>query len=548
MTQSNWRDVVYLSEDEQILLHRSAVDLCRQEIDIARNQSIAGRRSNSSTSSSLSSSSSSSSEIRCPPVWDGIMCWPESNPGQTIYQTCPNYINKFKMTEFAARDCLPNGQWFIHPLMNKTWTNYSACISQEPSKSLIEIHLDYIRMLYHVGYSASILSLVVALIVMLSIRKLRCPRNYLHVNLFASFVLRASVALMRDNLMAKGIGLTQDLLHDKYGNPFFNSEGLHIECRLLYTVFYMSVVANYSWIFVEGLYLHTLVFVTFSSGMKGIWRYITFGWVCPLIVVVPWIVVKATLENEFCWNTQRNPGYLWIIKAPIAASIIVNFFFFLDIIRILYTKLTLNRISGGGKEVIKRRLAKSILVLIPLFGVPYVVFLLLQEDKLSETVIVIKLYSEMAFNSFNGLMIAIIFCFANYEVQTEMIRRCRRLRRERLSSSTASRRTLRGNHPDLNDHGAPTPPLLLTAHPVLLHGRRQPIPPPPQGRRDAPAKRRSENMRHNRTCSTSRTCVEEEELHHYISLEEFRPTRSEEMGLLVAVDNRDNGESGLSRA
>jgi len=48
-----------------------------------------------------------------------------------------------------------------------------------------------------------------------------------------------------------------------------------------------------------------------------------------------------------------------------------------------------------------RRLAKSILVLIPLFGVPHVLFLVLVEENLTESVAVIKLYSEMAFNSFN---------------------------------------------------------------------------------------------------------------------------------------------------
>lgn len=59
-----------------------------------------------------------------------------------------------------------------------------------------------------------------------SFRKLRCPRNLLHINLFVSFVLRALLALMRDNLMAEGgLGLPQDLSITENGTILFNSEG-----------------------------------------------------------------------------------------------------------------------------------------------------------------------------------------------------------------------------------------------------------------------------------------------------------------------------------
>jgi hypothetical protein len=47
-----------------------------------------------------------------------------------------------------------------------------------------------------------------------------------------------------------------------------------------------------------------------------------------------------------------------------------------------------------------RKLAKSTLVLIPLFGVHYILFSLIPADKLSETVEIVKLYFEMICNSF----------------------------------------------------------------------------------------------------------------------------------------------------
>jgi 7 transmembrane receptor (Secretin family) len=52
-------------------------------------------------------------------------------------------------------------------------------------------------------------------------------------------------------------------------------------------------------------------------------------------------------------------------------------------------------------ERVIRKLAKSTLILIPMFGVPYVVFLAMVDDKLSDAIQVAKLYFEMTFNSFN---------------------------------------------------------------------------------------------------------------------------------------------------
>jgi 7 transmembrane receptor (Secretin family) len=48
-----------------------------------------------------------------------------------------------------------------------------------------------------------------------------------------------------------------------------------------------------------------------------------------------------------------------------------------------------------------RKLAKSALVLIPLFGVPYIVFLGVHEPFMNERTELVKLYFEMTFNSFN---------------------------------------------------------------------------------------------------------------------------------------------------
>ena len=42
-------------------------------------------------------------------------------------------------------------------------------------------------------------------------RKLRCARNTLHIHLFVSFILRAILAFVKDQVMVSGVGLSKDI-------------------------------------------------------------------------------------------------------------------------------------------------------------------------------------------------------------------------------------------------------------------------------------------------------------------------------------------------
>lgn len=65
-----------------------------------------------------------------------------------------------------------------------------------------------------------------------------------------------------------------------------------------------------------------------------------------------------------------------------------------------------------------RKLAKSTLVLIPLYGVHYVVFIWIEPDHASDEMEVIWLYFEMTFNSFQVRKIVTFFIKANNQIPT----------------------------------------------------------------------------------------------------------------------------------
>ncbi|CAG2240593.1 unnamed protein product [Mytilus edulis] len=305
---------------------------------------------------------------QCGQVWDGVMCWPPVEHGTTSVQQCPRYIHKFKPDGFATRICLENGDWFFHPELNKTWTNYSGCVGNNTDNQSL---------------------------VPMSFRKLHCQRNTVHINMFISFILRSIICFIKD------IDITPEVYYSSTieGETSFGQAWI---CKSVYVIFYYVLTANFMWIFVEGLFLHTFVLSTKYNVSRHIYRtFLILGWCVPLLSVIPWI----------------------------------NLVFFINIIRVLYTKLNAAHTKDPNKF---RKLARSTLVLIPLFGVYYAVFIavpICMDPKLE----VIWMYSEMFFNSFQGFAVALLFCFMNGEVQREIKKHWRRRRIMRRQSNMSSR-------------------------------------------------------------------------------------------------------------
>ncbi|XP_030628045.1 parathyroid hormone 2 receptor [Chanos chanos] len=372
----------------------------------------------------LQNISQSPSDNMCPPGWDGLICWPQGSPGTLTKVACPSYIYDFNHKGYAYRKCDVNGSWASVENLNRVWANYSDCLrflqpGQERGK---RDFFERLYVMYTIGYAVSFSSLLVAIFIISYFRRLHCTRNFIHMHLFVSFMLRAVSIFLKDRVVHASGGLQEfdTALMDSFKTisvvPLDKYQ--YVGCKITVLLFIYFLATNYYWILVEGLYLHSLIFMAFFSDAKYLWGFTMIGWGVPALFVSAWAVVRATLADARCWELSAG-NIKWIYQVPILTAIGLNFILFVNIVRVLATKI--RETNAGRYDTRKqyRKLAKSTLVLVLVFGVHYIVFVGMPHTFTGagwET----RMYCELFFNSFQGFFVSIIYCYCNGEVQTEM--------------------------------------------------------------------------------------------------------------------------------
>ncbi|XP_075680754.1 uncharacterized protein LOC113799705 isoform X2 [Dermatophagoides pteronyssinus] len=454
-----------------------------------------------------------SEQRRCPIVWDGALCWPESVANSIVHQRCPEYVKGFNHQGWAYKNCTENGTWFYNNETKRFWTDYSECIITHPvhkndnqyyhhhhhhhhhrnhdnnstnhsqmnivdhddddevssKMNKIRYHLPNFQIISHLGYSISFISLVVAFFILVYVKRLRCPRNSLHLQLFISFIMRSSMYLIKTSLEHFPFDLNQlnvnsklktntSNIHDNHDyhhnrhqqhlqNSLINSIKLEdendlmvlsnllgnydwensfrtssIACKVFTTIWQYSLLANYNWIFMEGLYLHNVIFLNIFNDNSNIIPYIILGWCLPIPIVTTWALMRSLYEDTRCWTTNSNLKIFWIMRAPITIVIVLNFVFFVNIIRVLFLKMFAKSAATYARKYKYRTWFRSTLVLVPLFGVHYMFFLAFTTITFNSYDIfeIIWLYTDLTFTTFQGCLVALLYCFLNHEVQIEL--------------------------------------------------------------------------------------------------------------------------------
>ncbi|NWX15434.1 GLR protein, partial [Aegotheles bennettii] len=390
-----------------------------------------------------------STELVCNRTFDKFSCWPDTLPNSTASVPCPWFLPWYQKVKHrhVFKTCGPDGQWVTGP-RGQSLRDATQCeLDAEDLEAQEKFAKTYgsFKVMYTVGYSVSLCALLLALALLLGFSKLHCMRNYIHMNLFASFILKGVSVLVIDALLKTHYSDKIDgynvhiWLSDEVsqGAGGLRGQGARARtvlqpwpclqaaagCRAATVFMQYGIVANYCWLLVEGIYLHNLLVVAVFSERSYFTLYLCIGWGAPVLFLIPWVIVKFLYENIQCWTTNNNMGFWWILRFPVFLAILINFFIFIRIIQILVSKLRAHQMRYTDY---KFRLAKSTLTLIPLLGIHEVVFAFITDEHAQGTLRYVKLFFDLFLSSFQGMLVAILYCFVNKEVQAELLKRWQR--------------------------------------------------------------------------------------------------------------------------
>ncbi|KAL9915531.1 diuretic hormone receptor isoform X2 [Glossina fuscipes] len=293
----------------------------------------------------------------CLTQFDTILCWPRTSRATIALLPCLDEFQgiQYDSTQNATRYCQANGTW-------EKYTNYDACMHLPATVTVPEFEpiIELPTIIYYIGYTISLISLTMAILVFAYFKELRCLRNSIHANLFFTYIMSALLWILTLSV--------QISLRISLGS-----------CIILVVLFHFFTLTNFFWMLVEGLYLYMLVVKTFSSDNIRFNIYVLIGWGGPAVFIIIWTIAKGlTLSHEKeeieimgCpWMHETHVD--WIFQGPVCAVLLINLIFLLIIMWVLITKL---RSANTVETRQYRKAAKALLVLIPLFGITYLVVL-----------------------------------------------------------------------------------------------------------------------------------------------------------------------------
>ncbi|NXF81888.1 GLR protein, partial [Sclerurus mexicanus] len=186
-------------------------------------------------------------------------------------------------------------------------------------------------------------------------------------------------------------------------------------CRVAQVLMQYCILANHYWFLVEAIYLYKLLIGAVFSEKNYYRLYLYLGWGTPVVFVVPWIAAKYLKENAEVGC--EGWGCCVLCTPALSPPPQINLLILMRILKVILAKLRANQ---KGYADYKLRLAKATLTLIPLFGIHEVVFIFATDEQTTGILRYIKVFFTLFLNSFQGFLVAVLYCFANKEVKSEM--------------------------------------------------------------------------------------------------------------------------------
>ncbi|XP_018579798.1 calcitonin receptor-like [Anoplophora glabripennis] len=337
----------------------------------------------------------------CPEVFDKMLyfmlhselCWPESPPGSVVNHSCPKIPHlSFDPSNLAYKECWENGTWFRKE-NDGEWANYSQCVNKEELE-----FLTFINRLHVIGYSVSLAALVISLCIFVSFRTLRCTRIRIHTQLFTSFILNNIMWILWYEKVIPDLEVT-------WSNPVW--------CQALHIVKEYFMVANYMWMLCEGLHLHLALVVVFVREERTMKWFFVIGWGIPVVIVAVHSLVRVyvTEDTFMCWLEEMSYSS-WFLSVPVLIILSLCTVFLINVLRVILTIMHPN--SPNPAPVGIRRAARAALILIPLFGLQFILLPMVPAQQ--HPLYHFYMWLCLVIVPFQGLCCSCLFCFANQDV------------------------------------------------------------------------------------------------------------------------------------
>ena len=337
----------------------------------------------------------------CPVIFDSWSCFNATTSGTVQTEPCPDFpLMKFSPERLAFKYCDTDGAWWVHPLTNHTWSNYTQCVDYQELNFHISINL-----LSLFGLCISLFFLVSSLLIFFKFESLSCDRVTVHKNLFISLTFSSFSWILWYYFVL-------------YDSEVWSSNG--IWCRVLHVITTYFTLTTYFWMLSEGTYLQLLL-VHLNQSRKTISYLYFLGWVIPILIIIPYIVYRHLYEDDRCWMDMGDSN--WFLGVPDIIVILLNIIFLANVIYILRSKLNsvIHRSRSERVQEVMMKQARATLFLMPILGVNY----LLVPIRPTEGSTLENSYDVMVavFSAFQGAFASLLLCFTNSEVIVVMRRR-----------------------------------------------------------------------------------------------------------------------------
>ncbi|XP_006896475.1 PREDICTED: EGF-like module-containing mucin-like hormone receptor-like 4-like [Elephantulus edwardii] len=257
-----------------------------------------------------------------------------------------------------------------------------------------------LTMITHVGLSLSLLCLLLAALTFLLCRPIQNTSTSLHLQL--------SICLFLAHLLFL-VGI------DKTENK--------VLCSVIAGVLHYLYLASFTWMLLDGLHLFLTVknlkVVNYTSAGRFKKKFMySFGYGIPAVIVAvsAGIGHKNYGTSNHCW-LKLDKGFIWSFMGPVAIIILINLVFYFTVLWILKSKLTsLNKDVSTiqNTRVMMFKAFAQLFILGCSWGLGY--FMVEETGKTAGLIIA---YLFTIINVLQGVVLFLVHCLLNHQVQME---------------------------------------------------------------------------------------------------------------------------------